>query len=94
MFPEGFIRRIYDQKYIDAGSLLKVLGKLSPVSIRINPFKWNRTPSNAESVPWSKNGYYLGTRPSFTLYPLFHSGCYYPQEASCMFLDQAVRQAA
>ena len=92
MFPEGFIRRIHDQKYIDAASLLKALEESSPVSIRLNPIKWNKSPSNAESVPWCKNGYYIGTRPSFTLDPLFHSGCYYPQEASGMFLEQAILQ--
>jgi 16S rRNA C967 or C1407 C5-methylase (RsmB/RsmF family)/NOL1/NOP2/fmu family ribosome biogenesis protein len=92
MFPEGFIKRIHDQKYIYAGSLLKALEESSPVSIRLNQIKWNKSPSNAESVPWCKNGYYIGTRPSFTLDPLFHSGCYYPQEASSMFLEQAILQ--
>src|SRR5450759_4291162 len=92
MFPEGFKQRILDQKSIDAEALLKALEEPSPVSIRINPSKWNKRPLNAESVPWCKNGYYLGIRPSFTLDPLFHSGCYYPQEASGMFLEQAVKQ--
>jgi len=92
MFPEGFIKRIHDQKYIDAGSLLKALEESSPVSIRLNEIKWNKSPSNAESVHWCKNGFYIGTRPSFTLDPLFHSGCYYPQEASSMFLEQAILQ--
>ena len=92
MLPEGFIKRIHDQKYIDAGNLLKALEESSPISIRINPFKWNISPSNAESVHWCKNGYYLDTRPSFTLDPLFHSGCYYPQKASSMFLEQAAKQ--
>jgi len=94
MFPEGFKQRILDQKSIDAEALLKALEEPSPVSIRINPSKWNKRPLNAESVPWCKNGYYLGIRPSYTLDPLFHSGCYYPQEASGMFLEQAIRQTA
>ncbi|MBE3140674.1 MAG: rRNA methyltransferase, partial [Thermoplasmata archaeon] len=92
MFPEGFKQRILDQKYIDAEALLKALEEPSPISIRINPSKWNKRPLNAESVPWCKNGYYLSIRPSYTLDPLFHSGCYYPQEASGMFLEQAIRQ--
>ncbi len=94
MFPEGFIQRVEGQKYIDAKALLKALEEPSPVSIRINPAKWNKVPLNAEPVSWSKNGYYLGERPSFTLDPLFHSGCYYPQEASGMFLEQVIRQTA
>ncbi len=44
------------------------------------------------AVPWSSNGIYLNSRPSFTLDPLFHAGTYYVQEASSMFLEQAVRQ--
>lgn len=43
-------------------------------------------------VPWSTNGYYLSKRPSFTFDPLFHAGCYYVQEASSMFLEEAFKQ--
>jgi 16S rRNA C967 or C1407 C5-methylase (RsmB/RsmF family)/NOL1/NOP2/fmu family ribosome biogenesis protein len=44
------------------------------------------------SVPWSQYGFYLKERPSFTFDPLFHAGCYYVQEASSMFLEQAFKQ--
>ena len=94
MLPESFIHRLASQEYIDSEDLLKALGEPSPVSIRINLSKWNKKPFNAEPVTWCKNGYYLGMRPSYTLDPLFHSGCYYPQEASGMFLKEAVCQAA
>jgi NOL1/NOP2/sun family putative RNA methylase len=43
-------------------------------------------------VPWSSCGYYLSERPSFTFDPLFHAGTYYVQEASSMFLEQALKQ--
>jgi 16S rRNA C967 or C1407 C5-methylase (RsmB/RsmF family)/NOL1/NOP2/fmu family ribosome biogenesis protein len=92
MFPEEFIKRIGTQKYIDAEALLKSLEEPSPVSIRINPSKWNKKPLSSTPVPWSTNGYYLESRPSYTLDPLFHSGCYYPQEASSMFLEQLIKQ--
>ena len=36
-------------------------------------------------------GYYLPERLSFTFDPLFHAGAYYVQEASSMFLEQAIR---
>lgn len=94
MFPEGFIRRISDQKYIDSESLLKALEEPSPVSIRINPLKWDKEPLNADRVPWCETGFYLDNRPSYTVDPLFHSGCYYPQEASGMFVGQVVKQVA
>jgi 16S rRNA C967 or C1407 C5-methylase (RsmB/RsmF family)/NOL1/NOP2/fmu family ribosome biogenesis protein len=45
-----------------------------------------------DGVPWSQYGYYLEKRPSFTFDPLFHAGCYYVQEASSMFLEQALQQ--
>jgi 16S rRNA C967 or C1407 C5-methylase (RsmB/RsmF family)/NOL1/NOP2/fmu family ribosome biogenesis protein len=94
MFPEGFKQRIVNQKYIDAEALFKALEEPSPISIRINRSKWDIRPSDAESVPWCNTGFYLDRKPSFTLDPLFHSGCYYPQEASGMFLEQAIKQTA
>ena len=45
-----------------------------------------------ELIPWSAWGYYLEKRPSFTFDPLFHAGTYYVQEASSMFLEQALSQ--
>jgi len=92
MVPEEFIKRIHTQKYLDEVTLLKALEEPSPVSIRINQPKWEKRPSDSEHVPWCSNGYYLKTRPSYTLDPLFHSGCYYPQEASSMFLEEVIRQ--
>ncbi len=45
-----------------------------------------------ESIPWTQYGFYLTKRPSFTFDPLFHAGCFYVQEASSMFLEQALKQ--
>ncbi len=71
-------------------------------SIRINPqkkFEINNSPPAVRAgkfdflpVPWSQFGYYLAKRPSFTFDPLFHAGCYYVQDASSMFLEQAIKQ--
>ena len=72
-------------------------------SIRINPNKISDTKHSLSagidstlnfqgSVPWSTYGYYLTERPSFTSDPLFHAGAYYVQEASSMFLEEALRQ--
>ena len=91
MLPEEFVKRIQAQKYIAAEDLLKALETKSPVSIRINQSKWNKKPVKSEPVPWCINGFYLENRPSYTLDPLFHSGCYYPQEASGMFLERVIR---
>jgi NOL1/NOP2/sun family putative RNA methylase len=66
-------------------------------SVRLNPQKignWQLAIGNdqLEKVPWNSNGYYLTERPSFTLDPLFHAGAYYVQEASSMFLEEAIKQ--
>jgi 16S rRNA C967 or C1407 C5-methylase (RsmB/RsmF family)/NOL1/NOP2/fmu family ribosome biogenesis protein len=76
-------------------------------SVRINPLKFAAQDMGSigthsfgaatkawQSVAWSDFGYYLPQRPSFTFDPLFHAGCYYVQEASSMFLEQAVLQLA
>ena len=64
-----------------------------PVSIRLNPMKAvDMEVADGERVPWCRNGYYLKQRPSFTMDPLLHAGCYYVQEAASMFLDEALRQ--
>ena len=47
---------------------------------------------DTSEVPWHVDGYYLSERPQFTLDPLFHAGCYYVQEASSMFIQQALEQ--
>jgi 16S rRNA C967 or C1407 C5-methylase (RsmB/RsmF family)/NOL1/NOP2/fmu family ribosome biogenesis protein len=94
MLPEKFIERLHSQEYINHEALQKALKEPSPVSIRINPSKWKFNPINGEPVPWCNHGYYLESRPSYTLDPLFHAGCYYPQEASGMFLEQVFRQTA
>lgn len=64
-------------------------------SVRMNPNKLpivNCQLSIDKKIPWCKYGYYLSSRPSFTFDPLFHAGCYYVQEASSMFLEQALKQ--
>ncbi|HRD56985.1 MAG TPA: RNA methyltransferase [Ferruginibacter sp.] len=69
------------------------------VSIRLNPAKLKDVSQllSVEKtldapIPWSSDGYYLRQRPLFTIDPLFHAGAYYVQEASSMFLEEALRQ--
>jgi 16S rRNA C967 or C1407 C5-methylase (RsmB/RsmF family)/NOL1/NOP2/fmu family ribosome biogenesis protein len=92
MFPHEFMKRLRDQHYIDVDGLLSALEEPAPVSIRINTTKWNRIPLSATPVPWCNSGWYLEKRPAYTLDPLYHAGCYYPQEASGMFLETAFNQ--
>lgn len=94
MLPEEFLKRIKTQTYIDSQGLEAALLQPAPVSVRINPVKWIAKVSGYEGVPWEQNGFYLPTRPLFTLDPLFHAGAYYPQEASGMFTGEFFRQVS
>lgn len=84
--PVDFIARIQHQFPSDASQFLKALDTEAPVSVRVNPAKDAAVFTEFSSVPWCEHGLYLPQRPIFTLDPLFHAGCYYPQEASSMFL--------
>ncbi len=90
--PEAFIQRIKTQKYINADELIIALEKAARTSIRINGRKWKSKPADSGPVEWCTGGFNLEKRPSFTMDPLFHAGCYYPQESSGMFLDEVFRQ--
>ena len=94
--PEAFIIRTKDLLGDEWAALEQALDEESPVSIRLNPRKitWDLLSEAlplSEPVPWTADGYYLNNRPSFTLDPLFHAGCYYVQEASSMMLEHFVR---
>jgi 16S rRNA C967 or C1407 C5-methylase (RsmB/RsmF family)/NOL1/NOP2/fmu family ribosome biogenesis protein len=92
VFPEDFLKRISHQDYIDAKGLTEAMGNPSPVSVRINKYKWAHPVSGYKNVPWEPQGYYLPVKPLFTPDPLFHAGVYYPQEASSMFTGEVFRQ--
>ena len=89
-FPKDFEARMIEALAGDWTAFAASHEQPSPVSIRLNPGKPSRTYSQA--VPWTKHGFYLADRPSFTLDPLFHAGCFYVQEASSMFLEQVMLQ--
>jgi len=61
-------------------------------SIRINPKK-NLALAEPKAVPTCPTGYYLPKRPIYTLDPLLHTGHYYVQESSSMFLGQFLLQS-
>lgn len=89
--PEDFIERTRALLGKEYERLEAALQTAPPVSIRVNRGKGTKTPE-ASPVGWCETGYYLPERLSFTFDPLFHAGGYYVQEASSMFLEQAVRK--
>ena len=91
--PIDFITRTRALLGDEFDKLEKALLADVPVSIRINRKKGTLPPTSdsGSAVVWSETGYYLPERLSFTFDPLFHAGAYYVQEASSMFLEQAIR---
>lgn len=93
--PPPFIRQMQALLGPDWPPLESALQSPVPVSVRLNPRKtldgghWQYPPS---PIPWHPNGFYLPERPVFTLDPLFHAGGFYVQEASSMFVHEALRQ--
>ncbi|WP_291527786.1 methyltransferase RsmF C-terminal domain-like protein [Bacteroides sp. UBA939] len=83
-----------DEEY---NKLIDALNGEQPVSIRLNEAKLPHVSaallrSCSERVLWASAGFYLDRRLTFTFDPLFHAGCYYVQEASSMFVEQALRR--
>ena len=95
MLHKDFTKRTGDLLRDEYDEFEAALDMQPTVSIRINPCKQadaynDLIFNNTENVPWCKTGRYLAERPSFTFDPLFHAGTYYVQEASSMFLEQAI----
>lgn len=92
-FPQAFAERVAADPFLGS-FLLEALDTDPPTAIRMNPAKTSADFAEAQSIPWSANGHLLRERPVFTLDPLFHAGCYYPQEAGSQMLDAVLRQLA
>ena len=93
MLPVEFIESMHQQLGNEAELLLRALETDPVTSIRLNSKLDVLTfDCDTDEVPWHIDGYYLSQRPQFTLDPLFHAGCYYVQEASSMFVQQALEQ--
>jgi 16S rRNA C967 or C1407 C5-methylase (RsmB/RsmF family)/NOL1/NOP2/fmu family ribosome biogenesis protein len=89
--PDTFETRMQRLLGADFAKFQQALQQTPPVSIRVNTNKYTQE-ITLPKVPWADTGYYLAERPAFTLDPLLHAGAYYVQEASSMFVEQALRQ--
>ena len=93
MIRKEFISLLEESVGKHAETVLKALETEPSVSIRLNPSKLKECPfPDAEPIPWSPYGFILKDRPSFTLDPLFHAGCYYVQESSAMMVGHVLRK--
>lgn len=91
--PEAFLHRLQNQFPEEREALIAALHQPAPVSVRQNSRKPSSLPFETRAnIPWCAEGWYLESRPTFILDPLWHAGTYYVQEASSMLLDFALRQ--
>ena len=90
--PADFTRQMQDLLGSESEAFFAALGEASPVSIRLNR-KVDLTP-DYERIPHCQSGYYLPSRPSFTLDPWLHAGVYYVQEAGSMYLEEFFKRYA
>jgi 16S rRNA C967 or C1407 C5-methylase (RsmB/RsmF family)/NOL1/NOP2/fmu family ribosome biogenesis protein len=89
--PTEFLNRIKIQFPSEFNSFVQSIDQAPAISLRTNPRKF-KLPLSSERISWCETGIFLNDRPSYTLDPIFHSGAYYVQEASSMFIEQAFRQ--
>lgn len=93
MLPESFIKQIFIDFPALAPQIVDGYEAQSPTSIRLNPSKIDPLSiSFNKQIPWEPLGRYVNPRPVFTADPLFHSGVYYVQEASSMFVGAFLRE--
>lgn len=92
--PEKFVERMERELgHDEAKALCEALATEPTTSVRLNPQKMTQPRWEAHKVGWSRWGYLLSERPSFTLDAYFHAGAYYVQEASSQFAGYIMSQA-
>ncbi|MGJ1433419.1 methyltransferase RsmF C-terminal domain-like protein [Sphingobacterium spiritivorum] len=93
ILPNSLIRKLGANPLFDEQAFIDVHEKGErQSSIRINERKITEAPfAHSEPIPWCDRGFYLEERPSFTLDPLYHAGCYYSQDASSMFIAHIIQ---
>lgn len=89
--PIAFVERVKADPLL-GNSLLEALEQAAPTAIRLNPEKQSVDFPGMTALSWSEHGFLLAERPKFVFDPLFHAGCYYPQEAGSQLLDAVLRQ--
>lgn len=92
MLPFAFQQQMQALLGVEYQDFMNALQEPAPVSIRYAP-EAGQTAGDDQGVPWHPQACYLSERPVFTLDPRFHAGAYYVQEASSMFLYEALRQS-
>jgi len=91
ILPEIFVRRMMTMLETEFDKFQQSFDNDVSTTIRINPAKFKEQPILAK-VDYCTTGYVVPIRPVFTIDPFIHSGVYYVQESSSMFLEQVIKQ--
>lgn len=91
VLPELFIQRMTNILGPEIEAFQHAFDNQIATSVRINSAKYTDLP-RLTPVDYCDTGYYIPLRPLFTIDPFLHSGVYYVQEPSSMFLEQVIRQ--
>lgn len=89
--PETLLNQMEQIPSFDRVSFLLAHQEPAVTSVRLHPLKKGAHFDGTSTIKWCDEGLYLPQRPVFTLDPLFHSGAYYVQEASSMFLKHVMQ---
>ncbi len=92
--PDKFIEELKSLNLPDytVDKLIDALTAGNPsVSVRSNCAKEFLPDDAVRKVQWCERGRYLDSRPIFTLMPQLHQGRFYVQDASSMFITEAIR---
>lgn len=90
--PKDFVNLVKPLLADEWDAFADALSNNPSVSIRLNSIKNRANINKLRQIPWCSHGFLLPFRPQFTFDPLLHCGQYYVQEASSMFLYQALLQ--
>jgi len=91
ILPEMFSRRMMNVLNDEFDEFRQSFDNETSTTIRINSSKYLDKVS-LTPVSYCDTGYLVPMRPLFTIDPFFHSGVYYVQESSSMFLETAIKQ--
>lgn len=91
VLPEIFTQRMMKLLGAQFDEFVQSFDKVVNTTIRVNSGKFKGHPS-LSPVGYCKTGFFVPERPLFTIDPFIHSGVYYVQEPSSMFLEQVVGQ--
>lgn len=80
---ESFIKSLSEDEQTTSIRINKAKSTIEEIAERFQ---------DTTSVGWCEEGLYLNNRPQFTLDPLLHSGAYYVQEASSMFITNVIKK--